>query len=176
MPAYTSVDAYLDYIKHASLDQMKHLKRTLKAIVKNPPTPDASQGATPKEPEDAAIKMYVLNKLQDAFVALNLIYPETDEEEIINSLKVIVSQYPEQKHIPNEINDIQTLIQHISATYNIDDIDALYRDIETLGDAGIQPPDYEKNMGDDALAPPKEDDEEDVVISERKPYVCTYIY
>jgi hypothetical protein len=28
------------------------------------------------------------------------------------------------------------------------------------------PPDYEKDMGDDALAPPKDDDEEDVVISE----------
>ena len=55
------------------------------------------------------------------------------------------------------MNDINELSDYIITTYDINDLEDLSRDMEDLVKAAETPPDYQLDMGRDALAPPKDD-------------------
>lgn len=93
------------------------------------------------------------DKLLTLLTVLQMIYPDAKEKEIIKIVRNQVKQYPEQKQIPNNIDDINDLTDYIMNTFNMDDLDDLTRDVEDLEKAAQQPPSYERDMGRDALAP-----------------------
>jgi hypothetical protein len=103
----------------------------------------------PKSNEDRLMDM-----LTDILTVLHMTYPDTKEREIINIVRNQVKQYPEQKQIPNDIDDINDLVEYITNTFNINDLEDLKRDVEDLVRAGEAPPEYERDMGIDALIPP----------------------
>jgi len=93
------------------------------------------------------------NKLIDILTVLHMIYPDAKENEIIENVRNTVKQYPTQKQIPDNIDDINKLSKYIMTNYNLDDLDDLKRDVDDLIRAEERPPSYDRDMGRDALAP-----------------------
>ena len=70
---------------------------------------------------------------------MQMIYPDAIENEIIENIRNIVKLYPEQKQIPDNIDDICDLSEYIMNIYNIDDLDDLQKDIEDLTNTSTAP-------------------------------------